>query len=74
VASGDASTRALNDHHTPACRSHTRHVNRADLMGSAGLVYRAGFVLVAAGGSALSGSDPGRGLAADRAPAGREEA
>ena len=30
-------------------------------------------VLVAAGGSALTGSDPGRGLAADRAPAGRGE-
>ena len=33
----------------------------------------AGSVLVAAGGSALTGSDPGGGLAADRAPAGRGE-
>jgi hypothetical protein len=42
-----------------------------DLMACAGLL--AGWALVAAGGPALSESDHG-GLAADRAPAGREEA
>jgi hypothetical protein len=47
-----------------------RVVRGPDLMGSVGSVLGADSASVAAGGSALTGSDPVRGLAADRAPAG----